>query len=167
MIANFPLTHGRPHQNPPQRTTGGMGDGAISAGLVRMVRRVADPADRDGLVLSRREVEDICAGLAVDATVQQRQTALRVTAVNHEDWTGTEQGRSEVRALRAFLAPDCDDDDWAAVVHWAGRAEDAATDAQHSVATAVLHDYLSAAVTPRPNVIHLPRRHHHDGPGAA
>lgn len=147
------------------RTSGGMGEGAISAGLVRMVRRVADRNDPAGLVLSTVEVDALCAGLEMGATLRQRQDALHVLATNNADRTSVPRGASEVLALRTYLAPDSDAELWAELVDAAARAED--TPFHRSAAVDHLHWLLSAAVNPDPEVVHLPARRWFDGSGAA
>jgi hypothetical protein len=157
-----------PMPEAPSRTTGGIGEDAVFLGLIHMVRRIANPTNRLGLALATFEAEDICAGLAADATVHQRETALQRVAENHADWTTTQLGQAEVRSLRRALAPDCGDDLWGELVAAAERADSAPTPGQRAAAEQALFELLSLAVNPHPTVIRLPsRRPLHDGPGAA
>jgi len=156
----------------PARTSGGIGEEAASLGLIRMVRSITDPDDRAGLVLTHVEREDICAGLAVGATVRQRELALQRVAENHATWTATPQGVIEVIALRWHLAPNCGNKDWAELVNQAERADDAPTPSLRAAAEQALFEHLSAAVNPHPTVVRLwsqrSRSHRHDdGPGVA
>ena len=154
---------------PLPRPNSDIGDGAVSLGLIRMVQRIADPTNPDGLVLSRPEVEDITIGLALDATPRQREVALAHIAENHADWTATHGGRNEVLALVTWLAPHCPDSLWREVVDETAAADDPRTDVDaHVAAEARLFDALRRAVRLDDRVVQFPGRHRApEGPGAA
>lgn len=169
MSARVLRLHRGPVPVPTSRTQGDIGDGAISLGLISMVHRIGDPANRGGLVLSSNEVADITAGLTLGATPRQRETALQVVAENHADWTATPGGRTEVLSLVTWLAPYCPDSLWQEIVAEMAAADDPRTDADaHAAAEARLFAALRRAVRLDDRVIQFPGRHRApEGPGAA
>lgn len=152
----------------PQRE---IGDDAISLGLIRMVERIADRKNPDGLVMSRFEVADIVAGLALDATPRQRETALQRIAENHADWTNTPGGQTEVTALVIFIAPHCPPGLWQEVVEQTAAADDPRTDNEaRAAAESEMFAALHRAVCLDDRVVPFPSRGRHrapEGPGAA
>lgn len=84
----------------PARTTGGIGDGAISAGLTRMARNAGAE-----LGLPAGDLDVIEVGLQPNASSEERRCALKRLAEHHADWSATVEGITELLRLWTFLAP--------------------------------------------------------------
>lgn len=82
------------------RASSGIGDGAITLGLVRMMRRAGTE-----LRLPVGDLDVLEVALAADATTEARRGGAKRLAEHYRDWSATEQGRSELRRLWTYLAP--------------------------------------------------------------
>lgn len=84
----------------PARTTGGIGDGAISTGLIHMARAAGVE-----LGLPDGDLDILDVGLQPKATREERRCALKRLAEHYVDWSATVEGIAELLRLWTFLAP--------------------------------------------------------------
>lgn len=138
----------------PARRTREIGDGALALGLQRML---ANATGANALSIDPNDVADIHLALAEHATYLVRRDALLALARWDTDWRSTPQGRVEMRAFLAFIAPACTETLWRNVVAELEIADDALlTQCDRERADHNLHALLAQALAPVP-----------DGPGAA
>lgn len=92
-----------------------LGDARLAAGLREMLDRATHPFWRDALAVDAEDVAAIRGGLQARPKRARREQALLALAKWHEDWTGTEQGRTEMRTFLAYIAPACTEALWAEI----------------------------------------------------